>query len=212
MAMSNIKAGIRNEMKAALKSLSAEDIEMKSNAIVRRLLSLPQFSASRVVCCYISMPSSEVKTSSIIDTCFTTGKRLFVPKVTGKHSVDLRMFEVESEAQLSNFPKSSWGIPEPPLDVVISSPDGTELGVIDLVIVPGVAFDAKCNRLGHGKGYYDCFLERLIAKNLEVAAPTPTIVGLCFDEQVVADVPHEPHDKKLDCVITPTLVFFRGDS
>lgn len=64
------------------------------------------------------------------------------------------MVEVASKLEMDSFPKSKWGIPEPPEDFIIERPDGTYAGCIDLVFVPGVAFDVNCSRLGHGKGYY----------------------------------------------------------
>jgi len=207
--LAGLKSGIRTEVKAALKTISAEELEARSSIIFRRLLGLPSFSTSKVICCYLSMPSGEVKTGPIITECLQSKKRLFVPKVTGKSSSDLRMFEVESDAQLLGFPKSSWGIPEPPNDVVMASPDGADLGIIDFIIVPGVAFDSKLNRLGHGKGYYDCFLARLLAKNIAVNGPKPTLVGICFDEQVVSNVPHEAHDVPLDFLVTPSKLYQR---
>lgn len=62
------------------------------------------------------------------------------------------MLPVASAQEIDSFPRSKWGIPEPELDP--EKPDGTYSGKIDVVIVPGVAFDEGCNRLGHGKGYY----------------------------------------------------------
>lgn len=209
MAISAGKSALRNEIKQRLKALTPDELDVRSSAIIRQLLSLPSFTKSAVVSCYLSMPNSEVRTSQIIKHCFESepNKRLFVPKVIGKNSDDLRMFEVESEAQLYSFPKSNWGIPEPPLDVVLHNPDGRDAGIIDMVILPGVAFDSSCNRLGHGKGYYDCFLERLIAKNAVHGGPRPTLVGLGFDEQMIPSVPAELHDQVLDYIITPTAIY-----
>ena len=208
---SSVKTALRAEVKAVLRALSAEEVETKSSAVVRRLLASSPFAESKVVCCYLSMPGGEVKTSSIITSCLAAGKRVFVPKVLGKRPADMRMFELESEAQLQSFPKSAWGIPEPSSELVLASPDGCDLGIIDLVLVPGVAFDRSCNRLGHGKGYYDCFLERLLACNAAKAGPVPTFVGLGFDEQLVATVPSEAHDRPLDLLVTPSEVFAGPD-
>ena len=63
------------------------------------------------------------------------------------------MIKVHSIEEIDSFPRSKWGIPEPPT-VPSKEEDGVYVGRMDLVIVPGVAFDARCNRLGHGKGYY----------------------------------------------------------
>lgn len=72
----------------------------------------------------------------------------------GPKSEDMRMFPLESEDEANSFPLSKWKIPEPSRELVLSREDGAVSGDIDLIVVPGVAFDARCNRLGHGRGYY----------------------------------------------------------
>lgn len=206
-----VKSALRKDVKSCLKTMSPEEIEGKSGAIVSRLFAMPAYAKSQVVCCYLSMPSSEVMTAAIVQSCFDAHKRLFIPKVTGKEARDIHMLEVVNEVQLQSFPKSKWGIPEPPMELVAAHPDGSELGIIDLVILPGIAFDAACHRLGHGKGYYDCFLDRLIARNLECSGPVPALIGLAFDEQIVDSIPIEAHDKRLDFIITPTTTYSTGN-
>ena len=66
----------------------------------------------------------------------------------------MRMFPLESEEEVKSFPLTKWNIPEPSKELVLSREDGVLAGDIDVVVVPGMAFDARCNRLGHGKGYY----------------------------------------------------------
>jgi len=209
MSVVATKSATRSGVKNRLKELDEVDLESKSAAIVTRLLSLQSFIDARVVCCYLSMPSGEVRTNAIIEACFASGKRLFVPKVVGKSAADMKTTEVASLAQIDDFPKSSWGIPEPPLDFVAQSTDGAVAGVIDLVLVPGVAFDDSCGRIGHGKGYYDCFLERLLLGNAQAGGPVPVLVGLAFDEQMVSQesILKEPHDKLLDYVVTPSAIY-----
>lgn len=79
-------------------------------------------------------------------------------------------------------------------------PSGTQrvaAGEIDLLILPGVAFDPWGRRLGKGKGYYDRFMEQTGAYRM----------GVCLDHQIVREVPAEPHDKTVDMVVTPHGVF-----
>lgn len=68
------------------------------------------------------------------------------------------------------------------------------LNRLDLILVPGVAFDLQGRRLGRGKGFYDQLLANVRG----------LICGVAFDEQVVAELPVEPHDVHLDCILTPT--------
>ena len=79
---------------------------------------------------------------------------------------------------------------------------------IDLILLPGVAYDKNCNRLGHGKGYYDCFLERLQKSKVDNSLSKAIMVGLSLNEQLVnTEIPMEPHDTPLDYVITPQEIF-----
>jgi 5-formyltetrahydrofolate cyclo-ligase len=80
---------------------------------------------------------------------------------------------------------------------VISTALETQL---DLVVVPGVAFDSQCNRLGHGKGYYDSFFAEYQEKNSDM----PFLVGMALSDQMVEIVPTMQHDVPLNAVVTPT--------
>lgn len=75
-------------------------------------------------------------------------------QVLGAASADMRMFPLRSEEEVTSFPLTKWKISEPPEDLALSREDGVTEGDIDLVIVPAVAFDSSCNRLGHGRGHY----------------------------------------------------------
>ena len=148
------KKTMRKAMKAELKGLDAATITTASERACERLLALEAFERSVCVSVYLSMPA-ECQTHKLLEAAFARGKRVFVPKITGSGREDMRMVHVESLEQLRAFPCNSWGIPEPPMAMVdASAPPPDE---IDLVVVPGVAFDGACRRLGHGKGYYDTF-------------------------------------------------------
>lgn len=72
----------------------------------------------------------------------------------GPKSADMRMFPLRSEEEVGSFPLTKWKIPEPSEELVLSREDGVFAGDIDVVVVPAMAFDKGCNRLGHGRGYY----------------------------------------------------------
>ncbi len=102
--------------------------------------------------------------------------------------------------EVTRFSRNALGIAEPDSPVV----DPT---VIDLVLVPGVAFDASGGRLGHGAGYYDRFFARL-----EKSGARPRRWGLAHDIQVVDEVPVEPWDVPMDVVVTPSRVISVGEN
>jgi len=104
------------------------------------------------------------------------GKALYLPKLTDEFS-----FKAIKYGELSS---NQYGIPEP---------SGEEATSLDLILVPGVAFDRQGNRIGMGKGYYDRFL----AKQKNVLK-----IGLAFSEQILASIPKEPYDEIVDLIIT----------
>jgi len=203
-ASSSVKASIRSHLKMVLSQLSPAVVEAQSGQVAERLTGLGAIASSDTVCIYLSMPTGEIQTYPLVKSFLDAGKRVFIPKVTGKRSEDMVMFEVSSYSDIDDFPKNRWGIPEPSLETVLARPDGTTLGVIRSVIVPGVAFDTSCARLGHGKGYYDSFLSRLTAANEQAGIGPPVTFGLALEEQMVDAVPMEKHDWHLDYVVLPS--------
>jgi 5-formyltetrahydrofolate cyclo-ligase len=152
-AISLQKSNLRAAVSSHLKTLSKETIIENSIKVAQRIFENELFLRGEAICIYMSM-NEEVQTDEIINRCFDLGKRVFIPKIIGKNSPDMIMFELRDREQINTFPKTKWGIPEPPLQTALNSPDGTKLGVIDTIFVPGVAFDPNCGRIGHGRGYY----------------------------------------------------------
>jgi 5-formyltetrahydrofolate cyclo-ligase len=196
--MSGLKRALRTQINQKLKNLSADEVAQRSNQITERLVRMPVWQNARAVSCFVSMPTGEVQTSSVLEhaTSLHSNKTLFVPKVLGKAPEEMVMLKVERVAEIEAYPKSKWGIPEAPVD----GPDFTYEGIIDLVIVPGVAFDTGRHRVGHGKGYYDCFLSRINGESARRNIPRPITIALCFDEQMQPEavpVPTEDHDVRI---------------
>ncbi|KAJ1311133.1 hypothetical protein OPQ81_009634 [Rhizoctonia solani] len=104
--------------------------------------------------------------------------------------------------------KTFGGIREPePVKDGEPRQDAIETGDLDLIVMPGVAFDSKLARLGYGKGYYDRFVNTYAAKFGEIRAPK--LVGVALDAQIVSpgEIPLEEHDRILDAVVTPTHLY-----
>ena len=203
---SQLKRQLRRDMRSLLNSLSTESILEQSTLQQSKLMSMSCYKESVALCIYLPMPK-ELQTYDVIKNAFSNGKRIFVPKVIGPNPQDMVMIEVLSFEQLNSFPKSKWGIPEPPVEMTQNG-DKEALCDIDLILLPGVAFDSNCNRLGHGKGYYDCFLERLIKIKTENQLLIPKLVGLSLSEQIVEEpIPMEDHDTRLDFIVSPYDIF-----
>ncbi len=196
-----VKTALRKQMRMTLMGIGPEKILEASDAITDRLIDLPAWKIADAISCYISMPSGEISTSGVLE--YAAQKQLFVPKVLGKNSPDMIMLHVKDVDEINSYPKNKWGIPESQED----GPDKTYEGIIDLVVVPGVVFDTSCHRVGHGKGYYDCFLSRINEERAKRNLSRPITIGLCFDEQVTDEpVPTEDHDMPLDFIVTPSRV------
>ena len=203
---SQLKKQLRKEMRSLLNSLSTETVLEQSTLQQSIVMSMPCYKDSMAMCIYLPMPK-ELQTYDVIKNAFSNGKRIFVPKIIGPNPQDMVMIEVLSFEQLDSFPKSKWGIPEPPVEMAHDG-DKDALYDIDLVLLPGVAFDSKCNRLGHGKGYYDCFLERLIKTKTENQLRIPKLVGLSLLEQIIeGPIPMEDHDTPLDFIVSPQEIY-----
>ncbi len=137
--------------------------------------------------CYAAI-SGEVETRQIIRKALSDGKRVAVPVTVSSKK---RLIAVEiSDPKRDLLGKGPLGIPEPHPKKRLP----LARKELDLVLVPGVAFDAQGQRLGRGGGYYDRFLSKL-------PDGVPQI-GLAFRFQVVADLPFEKHDKPVSLVLT----------
>lgn len=163
-----------------------------SRGIVERFMSLPEYAAAQTVMFYIDV-RDEVRTRHSLSAAIASGKRVVVP-----YCVDgeLELFHLESMDELD---VGMYKILEPKdeLRTVASKRLGpTDL---DLIMVPGVAFDRNGGRTGHGKGYYD--------KLLEHARVETPLVALAFECQMFPEIPCESHDIYMDKVVTESAVY-----
>eukprot|EP01041_Mallomonas_annulata_P011537 gene11537-24132_t len=203
------KKKIRSDLKLTLSTLTAEQIDIYSDSVLEKLRMVPEFQNSHCLSIYLAMPK-EIQTYKLLKLALDMNKRVFIPKIIGGNPQDMIMIEVLSFEEIEKFPRNKWGIPEPPLEILQYRPDGVSSGVIDLVVLPGVAFDRSCGRVGHGKGYYDSFLERLEnGNNVNNRSASTLKLAVAFDEQIIDAVPMCTHDRYLDFVVTPTEIYKR---
>lgn len=158
-------------------ALDAKEITERSKRVQEFLLGSREFKSAKIVGAYHAF-GSEVRTDAIIEHAQALGKKIALPSVEGN---SLAFYELSSSKYLV---KGRFGIMEP-------LPFGP-VDKIDLLIVPGIAFDKKGYRLGYGKGYYDKFL----AKKKIFA------IGLGYSFQLLEKLPTGKYDKKLDAVAT----------
>ena len=199
------KQALRKQIRAKTRDLTPDEIETQSKQVWDRVFALPSYKSAKAVGLFLSMPSGEINTDLILQHAISNGKDVYVPQVgTNFEKCDMELLKVvldESDDSKDLFhkkwPKNRWKIPEPPAEmpVTIAQP-----GDIDLLVVPGLAFDRKRNRLGQGKGYYDRFIARMTVNNtilpLVAVAMTPQLV---VDEEI----PVAEYDKRMDVVVLP---------
>ncbi|CCL98229.1 uncharacterized protein FIBRA_00223 [Fibroporia radiculosa] len=210
------KAALRKAMSISLRSLSPSDLHHQSQIIVDRVLASPLFLHSKNVSCYLSMPTGEVETSALASAILRAGKTLFVPKIDVAASGRMDFLKVYGEEDLRTFPAGAWGIKEPAYEFngqrrSSALEEGSEQ--LDLVLVPGVAFDRSLSRLGHGKGYYDRFISSYSSSKSADGLKKPLLVALALREQILeaGQVPTALHDCKMDVIIGPEEVIGRLD-
>ena len=172
------KAVLRQQMREAKQQHGAE-LPKWSADIVARLQE--RLGEGRVVMAFWPLPD-EPDIRPLIDRLAAVGTTILLPKVTGDGTMALCRYT--SRADLA---EGAFHIMEP-----VGAPF-TDFAQIDLALVPGVAFDAACHRLGRGRGYYDRFL---------AACPHIRKIGVCFPFQRVAEVPAEAHDVLMDEIVS----------
>lgn len=183
--MSNIrltKEQIRSKILLKLKTQKEENRERKSKLIKKKLFKTREFKEAKTIMFYIPL-GGEVDTEDMIKEARKLGKIIAAP-VCKKNRIALRPCIFKDNARLEKGP---YGVYEPQDKRYLCLED------LDLVLVPGVAFDKRGNRLGRGKGYFDRFLKRL-------PKDTPAI-GLAFNLQILPSIPTTTQDVSVKRVI-----------
>ena len=181
----NNKESIRTEIKQKKSEISQTDIIEFSDEVISVLECTDVFAKAKCILAYFSLPD-EVQTHGFIEK-YCKEKNFLLPVVKGD-DLEIRSFNGISEMVKT----APFGILEPVGDAF------TDLTKIDLVVVPGVAFDRKLRRLGRGKGYYDKLLPKIKA----------TKMGVCFDFQLLDQIPIDNHDIVMDMVVAQNEIIF----
>lgn len=181
------KNALRAHMKRALAAMTPEERALKSAAIVTRLLKRLALSPIKSILAYSSF-GNEVDTRGIMTACVERGIQLLLPRLLPGSKTMQPILITDPARDLVPHP---LGFLEPRADAPPLDPNFS----IDLIIVPGLAFDDSGRRLGRGMGFYDRFLE---AQKKSGAAK----YALAFEAQIIDDVPVDAHDQSVDCIVT----------
>lgn len=180
------KDKIRKEILAKRNILSDKDINKKSDSIIKNLASYIENVQNIMI--FMDM-KTEVKITKLLE--LHPKKNFFISKITNSKNREMKINKYnKNELILHKF-----GYYES------SSNDFYDEEILDVVIVPALAFDSKKNRIGFGGGYYDTFLEKVRKKNNKVL-----FIGVCYDFQIIDSVPTEKHDVTLDFVVSESKI------
>ncbi len=184
------KKELRKSALALRDTLEEAEIAEKSALIKGRLFGLEEFRQGQTIMFFLSF-GKEVLTESMVRESLSRGKKILVPKTDTRNKGLILSRLLDYDRDLA---PGVWGIPEPRPGALRPAKPRE----VDLVVVPGVAFDREGNRLGYGGGYYDRLFPTL-------KAGTP-LVALAFACQLVPAVPTSPHDQQIDCLVTEEQV------
>jgi 5-formyltetrahydrofolate cyclo-ligase len=184
------KQAIREQAHAARRA--QPDKDAVSGQIMQRFMQLPEYQSARCVMFYVDV-RAEVRTRHVLPAALESGKRIVVP-----YCVDgeLELFHLE---QMSELETGMYRILEPRAELRELPAKRVAVDQLDLILVPGVAFDRQGGRTGHGKGYYD--------KLLEHARPSTPLVAAAFECQLFDEIPTGSHDIYMDKIVTEAAVY-----
>ena len=179
----NMKNKTRERLLENRKKMSKNDVLEKSELIKKRFFALQEFKEAENIAFYVSY-DNEVYTHDMIKESMAKKKNVFVPYVDKKNR-DLILSKLKNWGDLQ---VGAYNVLEPKKECIQEA----FVENVDIVVVPGVGFDVKGNRIGHGRGYYDRFLNGSTAER----------VGLAFEFQIVDRIPVDDHDEPVDKIIT----------
>ena len=173
------KTALRRMIREQKRAMTEEEILQRSSRLLEKFVATEAYQNARTIYGYLPY-NQEVRTVPILERALQDGKQVAVPKVYG----DTMRFICMTD--LSKTEKSEMGIPEPVADEPVAE-DKTAL-----VLMPGLAFTQKGDRMGYGGGFYDRFLAQ---------EPNHPTVALCYDFQILPSLPTEEYDIPVDTVL-----------
>jgi 5-formyltetrahydrofolate cyclo-ligase len=178
----------RKELRRALNGIS-EVARAAASEQARRLLAVQEFWRAAGSVLFYAPLADEIDLWPLLETALSEGKKVALPWFdTGQG----RYFARAVSDPLRQIRRGKFGIREPIEECPVVS-----INRLDLALVPGVGFDLIGYRLGRGRGYYDRLLNDWPGR----------ACGVAFDEQIVDELPVGPHDRKMNCILTPTRCF-----
>ncbi|MFD4578027.1 5-formyltetrahydrofolate cyclo-ligase [Streptomyces sp. NPDC058417] len=189
------KRMLRREFLTVRNRLTTDELRGAADSLAEHALALPELTRARTVAAYVSV-GSEPGTLALLDALHARGVRVLLPALLPDDDLDWGAYAGEGSLARVQHGKR----------MALFEPVGERLGPdavteADVVLLPGLAVDARGMRLGRGGGSYDRVLARLAR-----AGTDPSLVVLLYDAEVVEKIPAEPHDRPVRAVVTPSGV------
>ena len=185
---------LRESHRAARKRLSKEQ-QAAAAAALSSLITAQEFYQTATKIAFYLAVDGEIDPQPLLSKALAEGKTCFLP-IAGQHDEQLLSFAPYDSA--TELMENQWGIAEPHAPAIEVSPTS-----FDLVLVPLVAFDRECYRLGMGKGFYD----RTFSFKIFNRSSQPLLIGLAYECQLTEGLPNESWDVSLDAVVTAEKIY-----
>lgn len=179
--VAEVKKILRQQMRQALAELSQQEKTWSDGELIQRFLEHPKLAEAKTVLLYYGV-GQEIETKGLIQTLLDQGKTVCLPKCLADHQMEARVI-----TSLDDLAPDAYGIPAPG-----DHCPALEREKMDLILVPGLCFDSRGNRLGQGGGYYDRYLEDYEG----------VTIGLCREDFFQVNLPREPLDAWVRIVLT----------
>lgn len=184
------KKSLRDRMRVMRRSLDDEEQLCVARAVFDRIMGYEPYRQAQTVMAYMAV-RGELSLERVIHDALESGKRLVLPRCESPGIMTARRI-----ASLDDLESGAYGLPEPKESCETVNPKE-----IDLIFVPGAAFDIAGHRLGQGGGYYDRFLAGSAARR----------AGICHEFALLESVPFEAHDEIMNDIITPGRIYHAGE-
>jgi 5-formyltetrahydrofolate cyclo-ligase len=187
------KRTLRRSIKESILRLDPDVRAAAEAQLIAQFPALPGYAAAHTVLLYVNAFAEEINTRSFFLHALAAGKRVLCPRVQRQDN-RMRLFQITSPS--ANLEPGILGIPEPREDCALVA-----ASEVDWALIPGLAFDCRCYRLGRGGGHYDRLLPGMRSD--------ASCWALGFDCQLAGELPIEPHDVPIDGVATPGRLIHR---
>ncbi|HEY2735372.1 MAG TPA: 5-formyltetrahydrofolate cyclo-ligase, partial [Polyangiales bacterium] len=175
------KRELRNRMRSIRRVMPAASCRERSDKANARVIALPEFARARTVIAYSAM-NKELDLLNVLQHALSLGKQTGLPRVDDE-TLALHAYELGAPLEESGF-----GMLEPLASSALIDPAD-----VDLILVPALALDGAGHRIGYGRAFYDQLLPKL---------PRAFRVGVAYDFQVVPEIPNDPHDVPMHCIVS----------